>query len=290
MLDSCRDRKNIVVTGQVIDQLTNKPIPNAEVVVLCWYMNGIEEASFKKQTITTDINGKYNTHFQEGHQIDVASKAKDYNPYRSYNELSDNKINIDLKLTKIESNPTLKTLFNNDNVQEAPFLRVRIYGDKNGKILDFNNVQTFGFDFKTLKITTDTTQADFWFKTEKKEGQPTIIMTNNNAGLIPITNNQVKSSILFEMNIAPTSGYKSTYKLQDNDEGFFILCRDRKTYGKIILEKSSIDVSTPDGKGSFFKEFGKNFSYLYQQNGTTNLTYSNPNIDLESFLVDSRVR
>ena len=79
-------------------------------------------------------------------------------------------------------------------------------------------------------------------------------------------------------------------KLTGSEEGFFVRCRDSKTYGKIILEKSAIDISAPDGQGSRYKEFGKNFSCLYQPNGTTDLTYSQTDIDLENFLVDFRQR
>jgi hypothetical protein len=292
---SCQDRNNIVVTGQVIDETTGNPIPNAEVVVLCWYNHNIDDASFNKQTLTTDSEGKYQVKFDKGHQVDVASKATNYQPNRSYNELKDNKIEVNLKLIKKKDNPTLLTLLNTDKVmldlnEEFPFMRIRIPAEKNGKEMDFKNALTFGFDFKTLKTNSDTTQTDLWFKIENKEGQPTTIVTSVNGGLIPILGSEIKSSLLYEKTIAPTTGYVSTYKLTGSEEGFFIRCRDGKTYGKIILEKSAIDISSPDGQGSYYKEFGKNFSCLYQPNGTTNLTYSQTDIDLEDFLVDNRQR
>lgn len=294
-LASCQDRKNIVVTGQVIDATTENPIPNAEVVVLCWYMHNIDDASFEKQTLTTDNEGKFQIKFKKGYQVDVASKAIGYQPNRSYNELKDNEIQINLKLTKIKENPTLVTLLNTDNVmldlnENFPFMRVRIPAVKNGQGLDFKNAVTFGFDFKTLKTNTDTTETDLWFKVENKEGQPTTIETSANGGVIPILDSEIISSLLYEKNIAPTTGYVTTYKLTGSEAGFFVRCRDGETYGKIILEKSAIDISSPDGQGSYYKEFGKNFSCLYQPNGTTDLTYSQTDIDLENFLVDFRMR
>ena len=191
-------------------------------------------------------------------------------------------------MKKSEPNATLVSLLNTDNValeitDNIPFLRIRIYAHSNGKDLDFDNVETYGFDFKTLKTTTDTLSADLWFKIEKKEEQPTTILTCKSGGIIPITVNQVKSSLLHEKNIAPTYGYMTTYKLFGNEEGFFVLCRDGKTYGKVILEKSAIDISSPDGKGSYYKEFGKRFSCLYQPNGSTDLTYPYSDIDLEDY-------
>lgn len=281
--------------GQVVDEVTGKPISNAEVVVLCWYNHNIDDASFNKQTLTTDKDGKYQVKFDKGHQIDVASKAIGYQPNRSYNELNDNEIEVNLKLTKKKENPDLVTLLNTDNSmldlnENFPFMRVRIPAVKNGQGLDFKNALTFGFDFKTLKINSDTTQTDLWFRIENKEEQPTTIATSLNGGLISILDSEIQSSLLYEKTIAPITGYITTYKLTGSEAGFFVRCRDGKTYGKIILEKSAIDISSPDGQGSHYKEFGKNFSCLYQPNGSTDLTYSQTEIDLENFLVNIRQR
>lgn len=294
-LASCQDRKNIVVTGQIIDDTTGMPIPNAEVVVLCWYNHNIDDDLFNKQNLSTDKNGKYQANFDKGHQVDVASKANGFQPNRSYNALKDNEIRVNLKLTKKKENPDLVTLLNTDNVmldlnENFPFMRVRIPAVKNGEGLDFKNAITFGFDFTTLKTNSDTTQTDLWFRIENKAVQPTIISTSLNGGLIPILHSQIKSSLLYEKTIAPTTGYVTTYQLIGSETGFFVRCRDGKTYGKIILEKSVIDRSSPDGQGSYYKEFGKNFSCLYQPNGTTDLSYSQTDIDLEDFLVDFRQR
>jgi hypothetical protein len=295
LFTSCHDLKNIVVTGQVVDETTGQPIVNAEVVVLCWYMSSIDDASFKKQTIATDKNGNYQTTFDKGHQVNVASKGKDYEPNRSYNKLEDNEIEVNLKLSKEKTNLTLVTLLNTDistleTTDKTPFLRIRIHADQNRNSLDLNNIETFGFDIASLTMKTDTAQCDLWFKIEKREGQPTTILTNKKGGIIPIYNNEINSSFLYEKSIAPTTGYQNEYLFKGNEEGYFVLCRDGKTYGKIILEKSSVDRSRPDGKGSFYKDFGKYFSCLYQPNGSTDLSYSPTDIDLEDFLVDYRLR
>lgn len=285
---SCQDRRNIVVTGQVIDKTTGKSIPNAEVVVLCWYNHTIDDASYNKQTLTTDKNGNFEAKFEKGYQVDVASKANGYQPERIYNELKDNRIEVHLKLIKKIDNSSLIALLNTE--ENLPFMRVRIPADKKGQGLDFKNALTFGFDFKSLTTKCDTTQTDLWFRIENKEAQPTVIATSTNGGLIPILESEIKSSLLYEKTIAPTTGYLPTYKMTGSEAGFFILCKDGKTYGKIILEKSDIDISSPDRQGGYYKEFGKNFSCLYQPNGTTDLTYSQSNIDLEDFLVDFRMK
>lgn len=195
--------KDIVVTGQVIDEKTGNPIPNAEVLVLCWYMNSIDDASFNKQNLTTDRNGYYKAFFEKGHQIDVASKAKGYKPFRSFNEIDNNRINVTLKLAKQKINPTLKTLLTIDELlygseEDPTFLRVRVNGNKESKSLDFRTVKTFGFDLKTQTINSDTLQTDLWFRTIKREEQPTTIATPQNGGLIPILDKEVKSSLFLK--------------------------------------------------------------------------------------------
>ncbi len=140
-----------------------------------------------------------------------------------------------------------------------------------------------------MSVTNDTLNADIWFDKITREEQPKVIKTNKLGGVIPINFKEIKKSLLFEKIIAPNNGYLTRYKLEDNEEGFFVKCRDGKTYGKIILEKSAIDYSGPDGNGGYMKEFGKNISCLYQPNGTTNLSYQKEEIDLEDFLIDFRM-
>lgn len=286
-LASCQDnKKNIIVTGQVADELTGKPIPKAEVVVLCWYHYGLDDATFKKQTLVTDEKGNYKTTFNKGYQVDAASKALGFIANRSYNELKYNKIQINLKLARKTENPTLIKHLSIDHVEldatdKTPFLRIRIHSGK---------VETYGFDFSSQITSIDTSKCDIWFKPINREEHPTIIVASKSGGIIPIYFDEIKSSFFYEKALAPTTGYLHEYKLKGNEEGFFVLCRDGKTYGKIIFEKSAIDVSGPDGKGSFYKEFGKKFSCLYQPNGTNDLSYSTPDINLENFLVDIRLK
>jgi len=279
------DKTNIVVTGQVIDEITGKPIPNAEVLVHCWYHHSIDDNSLDEETLTTDNYGWYQTKFSKGYRVDVASVANDYQPSRSRNKLKDNVVEINLNLSRVKENSTLTSTV---LYKDPPYLKVRIPAVKNGEEMDFNNTQTFGFDFKSLKTNSDTTQTDLWYKIDNKEGLPSTIVTSNKGGLIPIFSNEVKSSfaydLVYEKTIAPTTGYVSSYKLTGKEKGFFVRCRDRKTYGKMIFWGTELNVSAPDGQGGYYKEFGKDIICLYQPNGTTDLTYPQTDIDLKSFL------
>lgn len=284
---SCKDINNVTVSGQVLDQVTNKPISNAEVVVLCWYTTSIDDVSFAKKTVFTDSKGMYRVQFDKGHNIDVASQSKGYNPARSYVELSSNEIVANLKLSTSKENSTLRSWLNTDNLIEGemPFLGLRIYADVITKKLDLNRVETIGFDLINFKSTTDTSTADFWFMIEKKQGQPSVICASKDGGILPIKDEETTTSLLYTHITAPDSVYFSSYELKSDEHAFFVLCRDGKTYGKIILERTLIDKSIPDGKGSYFMEYGRQFSCLYQSDGTRNLAYSIPDMDLENYLL-----
>ncbi len=283
---ACNDDKtNIVVTGQIIDEITGKPIPNAEVLVHCWYRHSIDDNSLEEETLTTDNYGWYEIKFSKGHKVDVAATAHNYQPNRSLNELKDNLIQVNLKLRKIKENPTLTSTV---LYKAPPYLKVRIPADKDGEEMDFENAQSFGFDFKSLKTNLDTIQTDFWYKIEDREGIPSTIVTSTKGGLIPIFSDEVKSSfaydLVYEKTAAPTKGYTPIYTLTGKEVGFFVRCRDGKTYGKMIFGGAEMDVSAPDEQGSFYREFGKNIICLYQSNGTTDLSYPQTDVDLKSFL------
>lgn len=282
-----RNLSNISVGGKITDKETGKPIANAEVVVLCWYYHGLEEASFTSKSVKTDSNGNVNTEFKEGYQIDVASLAEGYYPSRKYNGLKSNKLNVNLSLGRNIDNPDLKYVLNTDSYllepnSSTPFLRIRFQENQ--------NTQSFGFDMSKMQTTNELEKADFWFKIESEEKQPRTILTNEMGGVVPIKYNDYESSLLYEKHIAPLNGYVTEYELLKEDKGFFVRSKDGKTYGKVIFEDSEIDTSSPDGKGGSYKEYGKNFTCLYQPNESTNLSYSYKDLDLERFLVDGGLR
>lgn len=288
---SCQDRYNIHVTGKITGE-SGRPLPNAEVVVLCWYSHDLDDASFIKKTLGTDAEGTYFAKFKKGHQVDVGAKAIGYQPNRSYNELSERHVKVNFELAPEVNNPSLATRLLTDvywdsDSDSVPLIETRLHVDPITNKFDLNNIETYGFDLKTLTISKDTTQCDFWFKIERQEGQPEIIHANVNGGIIAAYIGAI-TTFLFEKPIAPTTGYTTSHRLKGNEEGFFVLCRDGRTFGKIIFDKSEIDAGRSDDKGGYYTEYIKLFSCLYQPDGTTNLSYSRPDIDLESFLVDHR--
>ncbi|MEJ1242077.1 hypothetical protein WBG78_28275 [Chryseolinea sp. T2] len=292
---SCWDRRNIVVKGLVTDEENGQPIPNAEVVVLCWYMHGIDEASFVKQSVKTDKFGSYYVEFDKGHEIEAAARITGFNPARSNRELDSRHVQIDLKLARINENPSLVSHLTIDGLpgdDDYPFLRIRIENSRNGNGWDMFGFETLGFDLMTQRANSDTLNCDLWFKPVHELVQPKVIVAHRGGGIIPVFTKDINSSFLFERPIAPADGYLHEYTLTGTEEGLFVLCRDGKTFGKIIFEKVEIDQGwgAEMDESVYYRDIGKSFSFLYQPNGTRDLSFSRSDIDLEDFLVDGRLR
>ncbi|NQY08663.1 MAG: hypothetical protein HRT71_04010 [Flavobacteriales bacterium] len=293
ILNSCiSEQQDIVVQGRILDAKTDKPISNAEVVALCWYQNNLDDVSFKKQNTITNSEGVYQFKFEDGYKIDIASKAQNYIPSRTYNKLANNELTKDLKLNKSRKNKSLIVKLTAMNIpkdnEETPYLRQRVYSNPETKELDFTTTESWGYDFVNSKNTVIIDSADIWLKSVSKEEHSTILITSNKGGLVPIYSSEIDNTLLFEKLEAPQEGYLTEYQLTGNEEGFFVRCRDGVTYGKLIMEKSKIDISSPHAKG-YFKEWGYNFSSLYQPDSSRRFDYY-LNIDLEDFLVDYRYK
>ena len=286
LLPGCGDKTNIEVTGKVVDEVTGRPISNADISASCWYHVNIDDASLSNDSAKTNAAGEFKINFEKGYAVNLVAKAANYDPVQVAGDLEKNVISFLIKIPRSKPNPTLisfieKNSLNLDDDEKDPYLRVRFQGLKNRQ-LDFNNPTNYGFDFSTQTSKTETSNCDIWFGPEKKEGQPMTLVTNKSGGLIPIFESEVNSSLVYEKNVAPTSGYVPTYKLTGKELGFFVLCRDGKTYAKVIFDMGLIDTSSPDGKGSFYKEFGRKFRYLYQPDGSTNLSYPNNDINRDN--------
>ncbi|MBC8109925.1 MAG: carboxypeptidase regulatory-like domain-containing protein [Verrucomicrobia bacterium] len=260
---------DVWVEGQITDRESGEAIPNAEVLISSW-RSVFTDSICEKKTVFTDKNGHYKAYFKLLNRIDIASKAIGYNPERSYdNENGFSYLN--LKLKRETKNPTLVSKLL--SLQHNPFISI------NAKKNVSDYVETLGYDCKLFITSKDTSNCDFWYKIENIASFPTTIVASQKGGIIPIYKKDFDSSFLYDLPHAPKSGYKKECNIgnigSEHAIGLFVLCRDGKTYAKIIFYESEI---------SSGEKRVKEFSCLYQPNGTTNLSFSKPDMDLDNFL------
>jgi hypothetical protein len=282
LISSCQDRQNIKLTGKVVDDVTNEPIQGADIVALCWYNHSVDDESFRKVSITTDKFGNFTSTFPNGNRIDIASQANGFLPTKKSIKIETNEIKTVLRLRRDVRNETLIShVISQDDIvnptNKTPLLRLRIQN---------NNTETYGFDFKGLTSDVDTLNSDLWLRIEREQ---IALVTPNSSGLIPILRSEIKSSLFYELEKAPITGYRRKYILTGGEEGFFIRCRGGKTFAKVILVKGTVDISGEDKRGSF-KERRRYFSFLFQPNESNDLTFPKAKIDLERFLVDFKYK
>lgn len=90
---------------------------------------------------------------------------------------------------------------------------------------------------------------------------PKILITSERGGIMPIPRNAN------EINKAPTEGYVKKIQLKGNEQGFFIKCRDGKTYARLLIFSLEYDRSSPYADGHF-KDYGIMFNVVLQTEGS----------------------
>ncbi|MGI0016668.1 MAG: hypothetical protein ACREBU_24860 [Nitrososphaera sp.] len=283
-MTSCESSvKDISIVGLVVNSHSRQRIKNAHVVILCWKPSdfGCDDIDYKKIELTTDQNGKFATTFERGIRLDLAVKAEGYEITKlSIPRLS--KRNIDATITmksldRIVSQREVGTT----RICDSLFVGFRDYHLSSGK-----STLTFGIDIQRGSTTNNKDEADLWAIRSKKDIYPSILITPEKGGLIPIYEKDIKVSLMFEKTSAPNEGYIDYYKLKGNEAGFFIKSKDGSSYGKLIIIPVKTEISSPY-KDSYYEEHRLTFRLVYQPNGTNDLYVPQSDIDLEQYLLDT---
>lgn len=240
--------KEIMVNGVILDSITGKPIPNARVTALGWRRVG-EEETYDKVDTTTNIEGRFEAKFEEAFKVDIGSIAPNYHPAAIEIEDLSSPSNIELKLNRNTATSVLKDLG-----QIAVF--VRDY--------DISSPMPRTYHGINLSNGTNTQSLDSMdIGVDKYSGTsyPKILIASDKGGIVPIFSKS-KDSIIK----APETGYVNRYELNGKEKGFFIKCRDGKTYGRLMIFSSEYDRTSPYKSGSV-KDYGIMFNVELQTEG-----------------------
>jgi hypothetical protein len=253
---SQKQQTGIKVTGKVIDSETGIPVENAEVLVICQYLNKITEASDVNKNAYSGKQGEFIMEFEKGFELDAAAKKDGYYPACISRKLagSDIAITISLPPSMPVQNDVKMVLFSESI--EKPVI----------SFIDSNSIK--GYDFINGRLTTDRKNADIYIGSVN---QSLKLRSSGAGGIFPLYYKDFKSSILFEHLIAPDSGYLKEYDIKKGETGFFIKCRDGNSYVKLIIEN--------------IEENSISFSYLFNFKASKTF-FIDPSMDLQKFIVD----
>jgi hypothetical protein len=277
----CRNQENLIVSGFVVDKITGKPVANAEVLIICRYENGIDETEYSKKRLLTDSKGVFHARFEKGFQIDIASGKIGYGPVGIRNRLSSNKLNFRLELSKLAESSVVTTSLDSGKSEGMRYLYVKYSLDKD---LTITKIQTFGLDFRSMTVKSDTSQCDIWFKIPNYKSSFYTIQCSKRGGLVPIFWKDLQCSPLFGHSDALFGKYRRDLRITDEVAGFYVLCRDGRTLGKAILSNEKKEVGILGLGSGNIKHFGRSFLCLYQPNGSDDFSLVRKKIDLEWFL------
>jgi hypothetical protein len=250
-LFSCTDNRATKqeVQGVVLDNQTGKPIPKAQITILSWRKVRYDEDTYDKIDTVADENGKFQLTFTNSYKIDLGSVAPNYQPIAK--EISSPKLSntVELKLKRSPNQALAK-----DMGELAVFTR-------NYHLNDNRQTEYYGIDILNGVNRKPVDSIDVGIEKDKSANYPNVLIANKKGGIFPFFKN---SNI--DPNKAPTTGYVKKYQLTGNEQGFFILCRDGRTYSRLMISSLEYDRSTPY-KNGFYKDYGIMFKVLMQPSG-----------------------
>ncbi|CAG5069094.1 hypothetical protein DYBT9623_01829 [Dyadobacter sp. CECT 9623] len=277
---ACTSNYNhVIVSGRVRNGLTGLPLQNADVLIFCRQESGIDDMSLVEQSVRTDSAGYFVAEFNKGVKFEIAIKKKGFVPVKLSRWLDSNTIKLNISLLEIAFNSSTIASF---DINECRNIQIyNRYLTKHKSTSPIPAVNLFGLDIATLCVKDDTSKCDIWLEANSNFEHPLRIISKY--GVHPIYRSEVKSSLLYERCVAPTSGYKYNLTLEPEIVGFFVKCSKGNSYAKVLLEFEET-TGEWDENETKIAEKGISLNYLFQPNGTTNLHYTNDSLDLDFFL------
>jgi hypothetical protein len=248
MIPSCKNKNstNIVAKGIVLDSASGQPIPAAKVTLLCWRRMNYGEETYDKVDTITDKQGRFGAEFSEGFKLEVGSIASGYHPViQAIKDLSKTS-NIRLLLKVNSASGELKDL-------GELGIFTRTYKTKDAKPVEY-----YGIDILNGKNTRFHDSIDIAIS-DVESGQSQLLTSSEKGGLIPIFDST-------DTETAPLNGYMKKYKLNGTENGFFVRCRDGKSYSRLKIFALKYNRSFPS-PGGHAEDAGIMFNVELQTKG-----------------------
>ena len=268
-----KEAKNIVVKGVVFNKETNKPISNAQIVILAWEpsLTETDGLEYTKKEFVSDKNGFFSGEFDAALKLDIASTSEGYKPtLKRIDEISSNDILVKLPLELMKVNNFSSQVY----VKQPLFLGYKKFFTKEN-----NSIELLGINLNTLD-NSDLNKSDLYVEYDPSTKTPKRLICKPNTGILPIYKEKNKS-LIFDFLIAPDSGYQVEHNVTGEEAGYFL--KHGNGYCKLIM-KERIDSSIPY-KDGYYKEEGYTFEAICNPVGV-NLAV-NRKIDLEDYILEN---
>ena len=264
--NSTDDVKKTTISGTVVDSTTGQPIPGAKVTLLCWRKVNYDELTYDKIDTIANDQGAFAAEFSRCLKVDIGGVSSGYHP--TARELKDLDQTSDIKLVlKVDKSKGLIK----DLGQLAVF--VREYNASSPEARAY-----YGINLLQGRNTQSLDSIDIAIEKNDKNVFPKVLVTAETGGIVPVFIGSNQS-----IDKAPDSGYQKKYQLAGNERGFFIKCRDGKSYARLMIFSLEYDRSSPYQDGSF-KDHGIMFNVELQTIGNE---FGNPaNLRLDHYILE----
>ena len=101
-LVSCyNDIDDVNIYGKITDSISQKPIENVRVHIICWRYGNTPDGSYTGQdsiTVTTNKEGRYSHNFNKGAFIEIKTSISGYQDRHESTDITTKNNTMDLKL------------------------------------------------------------------------------------------------------------------------------------------------------------------------------------------------
>ncbi|TAJ14326.1 hypothetical protein DMA11_05585 [Marinilabiliaceae bacterium JC017] len=276
---------NISWQGIVADAATKAPVVGCDLYCTSFYQRNIDESDKHQQQSITNYHGQFLLNFQKGYRLNVTLEADGYLKTHLKYPMYKLKKTDTIFITKepVQSRIILYLLPENKMEAHTPFIREKWQQPDSIKARKTKK-EWWGYDFINQKATNLIDSTDIWLEYKNKSSNNYVLKSTNQGGILPIFKSEIQTSFLLEMEKAPLEGYLDSYKPTGKEAGYFILCRNGKTFVKMIPEDYLCKVSYQTDK-NVINETGIRFSYALQNDKLH--PYSFPVVEINDLLNQS---
>lgn len=264
LIVSCtRQVNNFRWKGVLVNQDSKTPVPYASVYISAYYQKNIDESGHTDYHLIADNIGKFSHYFNKAYLLEVKVEASNHQPYSHTFRTTKKTLPDTIYLLQ-------KEFVNNIDValdiagftKHSPFISVKTTYT-NQKKKKSGIIELCGYNFLEHERNSIIYDLNLSFKTNDSI-KVCEISTTGKGGIYPVYEGEVTESFFTEIERAPNYGYIKSYRLEGNEVGFFIKCRDGKHHAKVIFDRQLYQLNYYIDQDSIVEQ-GLKFSYILQQ-------------------------
>ena len=265
---SCsKESYNIIWNGVILDSETHQPVPFTSIQTKALYQSNIDQSKAEEQHLFSDANGEFFCSFEKAYRVNILVEPTRHQTFNESYFISKNKLPDTIYLHRSDNNIDLLMSIDEKGFHStAPFISQQtIY--TSGKRKSGIETRKKGFDF--INQQSDLNQFDIALNIKKQQNNYEIeLFATREGGILPVYSHQISESFFLEIENAPLHGYQKNYRINGNEAGYFVKCRDGKHFAKVIFKPELYKLNITSRQDSIV-EMGIKFNYILQNDSTS---------------------